>query len=70
MDQQRGTEIAENAERVLHLPAADGRKVVGPGVGEEALEPQNAGLVQGRELAEVAGDHTAPESDIDVTLSR
>src|SRR5215471_14515564 len=69
VDQQRGIEIAENAERFLHLPGGDRRKVFRPRVCEEALESENACAPQRRELAEIAWDDAAPEPDVDMTLT-
>src|SRR5215470_12404346 len=69
VDKQRGIKVAENAERVLHLPRGDRRKVIRPGVREEALESENASATQRRELAEIAWDDAAPEPDVDMTLA-
>ncbi|HLM20082.1 MAG TPA: hypothetical protein VK390_00985, partial [Propionibacteriaceae bacterium] len=38
------------------------------GVGEEALEPEHAGRVQGGQLGRVAGHRAAPEPDVDPAL--
>ena len=69
VDQQRRAEPAQDAQRLLHLPGAHRREVVGPGVGEETLEAEHAGLVERRELAEVPRHGPAPETDVHVAAA-
>src|SRR5687767_2642119 len=48
----------------------DVREFVDPRWTEKALEPKHAGLRQRLEIASVARDDTAPESDVDVASAR
>ncbi|HEV3498198.1 MAG TPA: allantoinase, partial [Actinomycetes bacterium] len=43
-------------------------ELLDPGVDEEALEAEDAGVVQGAQLVQVAGHGTAPEADDEVLL--
>ena len=66
---QRGAELAEDAQGLGHQPGIDRREVRGAGIGEEALEADYPGLPERPELGEVAGNHPAPEGDVDVALA-
>ena len=56
----------QHAQVLLELLGRQRRELLHAGVGHEALEPEDAGVVQPAQVADVARDRAAPEADVDV----
>ena len=56
----------QHAQVLLELLGRQRRELLHPGVGHEALEPEDPGVVQPAQVVDVARDRTAPEADVDV----
>ena len=58
----------ELAHRGVELVGVERRELVDAGVQQEALEAEDAGVVQRAQVGDVARDGAAPEADVDVRL--
>ena len=56
----------QHAQVLLELLGRQRRELLHAGVGHEALEPEDAGVVQPAQVVDVARDRAAPEADVDV----
>ena len=65
----RPSKVAISAHRRLELLGVQRRELVDAGVQQEALEAEDAGVVQRAQVGHVAGDGAAPEADVDVRLA-
>ena len=61
-----GAEPCELGQIALQLHNGQRRELVHPGRRQEALEPEDALVVQAAQVVDVAGDGAAPEADVDV----
>ena len=69
MDHQQRREAGQHLQVLVELAGAQVGELVDPGVEQEALEAEHAGVVQVPQLADVPGDGAAPEADVDVDLA-
>jgi hypothetical protein len=67
---QQPVEGRDLAHDRLELSRVQWRELVDAGVQQEALESEDAGVVQRAQLGEVARNRAAPEADVDVRLGR
>ncbi len=68
MHDQQGVVRRELAHHPAHLGQRQGRELRDAGVDEEALEAEDAAVVQRSQRAEVAGHRATPEADVDEAL--
>ncbi len=57
---------ANTGHVLLHLVGVEMRELVDAGVQQEAFEAEHAIVVQAAQIAGIAGDRAAPETDVDV----
>ena len=69
-DQQRAERGPSRPSRRRARPASRCGNSVDAGVEQEALEAEHPGVVQRREVGDVARDRAAPEADVDAHLAR
>ena len=69
MHDQQPVELGDLGHRRVDLVAEQRRELRHPGVEQEALEAEDAGVVQRAQVAEVARHRAAPEADVDEALA-
>src|SRR5215211_8591705 len=70
VNDHEGAVRAQDRQVFLELVLVEEREFVNSGVQQEALEPEDTGIVQPTEVFEVAGDGPTPETHVDVALPK